>query len=133
MFKRISVLVFAGLVAAAVGCGGSESKMGGVSGTVTLDGKPAADLQVTFTPQKGRPSSGVTDAEGKYELFYIRDQRGAEPGSHVVSITTVAKSSPDPGPPQFVEKVPSKYNVKTTLSADVAKGPNTIDFKLESK
>lgn len=133
MIRYLSVLAFAALMAATVGCGGEKSTMGEVTGVITVDGQPAPDLQVTFSPQAGRPSTGVTDAAGKYELFYIRDQRGATPGSHIVSVTTVAKSSPDPGPPQFVEKIPAKYNVKSTLSADVKLGPNKFDFDLKTK
>ncbi|PQO44070.1 hypothetical protein [Blastopirellula marina] len=133
MIRQLSVLVFAGLLSATVGCGGEKSDMGEVTGVITLDGQPAPDLQVTFSPQAGRPSTGVTDAAGKYELFYIRDERGALPGAHTVSVTTVAQSSPDPGPAQFVEKIPAKYNVKTKLTADVKQGANTIDFQLDSK
>ncbi|MDA7994250.1 MAG: carboxypeptidase-like regulatory domain-containing protein, partial [Pirellulales bacterium] len=41
-----------------------------VVGTVTLDGKPLEGASITFAPQSGRSSSGVTDSSGRYSLNY---------------------------------------------------------------
>ena len=73
-----------------VGCAkGDRPPLGGVHGTVTLDGKPLAGAIVTFEPvEPGRISMGMTDDNGKYELIYIRDEKGAKAGAHRVQITT---------------------------------------------
>jgi hypothetical protein len=146
-----------------LGCSGSGDNvsLGEVSGIVTMDGSPLADAIVVFAPDEGNPSSGRTDASGKYELTYRENVKGAIVGSHKVSITTKqpAKTSDDsePGiegalpidgthgpdsdktqvklPPGTFKKesIPEKYNTNTTLTAEVKAGENTIDFKLESK
>jgi hypothetical protein len=69
-----------------------------VHGTVTLGGKPLANVQVYFTPigvkdeQKLRPrdSMATTDAEGKYELLYLPEERiyGAVVGKNRVWLST---------------------------------------------
>jgi hypothetical protein len=115
-------------------CGGDGADLGRVNGTVTLDGKAYPDAQVLFTPEEGRPSTGITDSDGKYELTYIRATKGASVGTHTVRITTIPKTSSDRGDdPPFKETIPEKYNVNTTLSEQVEQGKNTFDFPLESE
>jgi len=120
------------VICAVVGCG--PSNIGTVSGTVTLDGQPLPDALVTFTPiEDGSPSSGRTDANGSYTLRYTRSIVGAEPGEHVVSVSTYTEGDPDAEPPipEVAEKVPAKYNEKSELKQTVTKGSNTIDLALE--
>ncbi|MBI1247854.1 carboxypeptidase regulatory-like domain-containing protein [bacterium] len=108
--------------------------LGHVTGTVTLDGKPSPNVQVTFAPQDGRPSMGVTDESGRYELIYIRATKGAVPGEHSVSIASIPPEQ-DPGAkvPVFKDPIPPRYNLRSELKEVVVKGPNTIDFQLKSK
>lgn len=129
--------VFAG---SSLGCGSSDRpELGDVHGTVTMDGAPLANAQVVFSPEGGRPSTGVTDAAGKYTLTYIRDIKGAKVGNHSVRIESVPAAPSDPeaatkeAPIPFKETIPAKYNAKSTLTAEVKPGENTIDFPLESK
>ena len=111
-----------------VGCG--SGNMGSVTGTVTADGKPLAGAVVTFSPQpEGRPSSGRTDDNGKYELIYSRSEKGAVIGEHIVRITT-ADEGGDYGKP-IPETLPAKYNVRSELKEQVAAGKNVIDFQLD--
>ena len=121
-----------------IGCSsGDDGNLGSVSGTVTLDGKPYPGAVVTYTPSnnQGRPSKGLTDESGQYELIYIRTTRGAEKGDHRVRITTL----PPSGPPEVVSKikfketVPKKYNTRSELTATVESGSNEINFELDSK
>ena len=70
------------------GCGG---KFPEVSGKVTYDGEPVANLKVVFTPIGGEQnpvpgpfSIGVTDESGVYSLQTRRKDRGAVVGSHRV-------------------------------------------------
>jgi hypothetical protein len=55
-----------------------------VSGTVTRGGTPVNRLFLNFYPEHGRPSWGVTDAEGHYTLSYERAGDGAISGTHRV-------------------------------------------------
>ncbi len=118
------------------GCGGVPSDqpdLGKVSGTVKLDGNPLANVVVAFEPAGGgRPSIGKTDESGHYSLSYNETERGAVVGSHKVSITSPSDApSPTGAPPK--DPIPAKYNVKSELTRDVAKGENSIDFDLTSK
>ena len=116
------------------GCGAANLPgLGFVSGTVTLDGQPLENVLVSFAPENGRPSTGITDSSGNYELNYIRDTKGAIPGTHRVRITTLQEAPSDQDPTAAVqEKIPAKYNVNTTLTAEVNADENTFDFALES-
>lgn len=116
-----------------VGCGQGGPPMGKVSGTVTLDGNPLADVEVEFTPQAegGSPSYGQTDASGQYDLMFSLDRKGALVGKHTVRIT-VPEFDEDGDPIVSTIEIPAKYNSESELTADVPKGGDTIDFALES-
>lgn len=123
------------LVLLATGCGPKYS-LGTVSGVVTLDGKPLPQATVTFSRGQGRMSVGTTDAEGRYQLQYTNSQRGAEPGSHTVRITSQIDHISGEGDLASVEGrkelLPPRYHDKTELTAEVKRGRNTIDFELSS-
>ena len=114
------------LTPAFLGCGqGNRPELGQVNGTVTLDGRPLANATVLFKPQTGRGSFGVTDQDGQYELFYIRDIKGAIVGTHTIRITTATENAAK-------EAIPSRYNLRSELQRDVERGDNTIDLELSS-
>lgn len=131
------------------GCGDKGPKMAPVKGTVTIDGKPAAGAKVAFYPtNNSRPSGGVADASGNFELFTKTKGDGALVGDHAVTVTLLkpppASKKPPPdyaieGPPVKINKsdwiVPEKYSVKETsgLTAQVKAGTNDIKFDLKSK
>lgn len=135
-----SKLCFAIMVCFLSGCGGGADDMpdvGHVTGVVTLDGAPLANAKVFFSPtESGRTSEAVTDAEGKYELRYIRDIMGAKVGEHSVRVTTGAPAIiGDDGKvetPAVPEKVPAKYNTESTLKKEVKPGDQEIDLQLTS-
>ena len=66
--------------------------LGYVSGTLTIGGKPAAGVKVYLTPldqqieganekkERSRDSLGVTDAEGRFTMYYDADHAGAKVG-----------------------------------------------------
>lgn len=68
------------------GCGGAEHPLAQVKGTVTRDGKPMEHIMVHFLPNQGRPSWGVTDAQGRYTMEYT-DRKGVEIAQHKVYVT----------------------------------------------
>mgnify|MGYP003662987241 CR=1 FL=1 len=118
-----------------VGCGGQagdQPDLGSVTGTVTLDEKPLAGVVVVFSPEKGRSSVGTTDSDGKYELIYVGDTKGANIGTHKISITTALGETADEGAAPVKETIPAKYNTQTTLTEEVKAGDNVIDLKLTS-
>jgi hypothetical protein len=104
-----------------------------VKGRVTLNGEPLEGATVEFQPRAegGSPSSGVTDAHGRYELMYTFDTPGAMPGEHVVSIRTAGTYFDDQGNElEREERVPPKYNSQTELRRTVKPGRDKFDFDL---
>lgn len=133
------------------GCGAKGPKLGQVTGKVTLDGQPLANVIVTFTPVAGGiASTGITNSQGEYELV-CQQGKGALVGQHKVSVRSQpptqaaagAVSSDDPSyqyggedssrAPAFVEKIPPKYNTQTQLVKEVKPGKNVIDLELTSQ
>lgn len=135
-WKLLSLVLCACVAFAVVGCGsGSEfaGQTGEVTGTITLDGVPLADAEVTFNPtadDAGGSSSGTTDSEGKYELYILAEEKGAWLGEHEVLIS---KETSDEATEETVQVVPPHYNERTELSATVEEGDNVCDFALESR
>lgn len=101
-----------------------------VSGTVTLDGRPLAKASVVFQSEKGVLSFATTDADGRYELIYIRTDMGAGLGNNTVRI---ASKIDGPVSPTWKDSIPAIYNVDSTLRVEVKPGGNVFDFNLESK
>lgn len=138
--KLCLTLLVGSITVATIGCSsGPDDKpdMGQVTGTVTMDGQPLADATVVFSPENGRPASGKTDASGKYELIYIRDEKGCKIGKCKVSISTLVEAAEAEGEdnkkPENPEKVAASFNTNTTLTAEVKKGENTFDFEVKAK
>lgn len=70
-----------------------------VSGVVTLDGRPLADVEVTFSRTKApegvdieadgsTPSSGFTNSQGEFRLMFDSDNEGVLPGTHQVYLVS---------------------------------------------
>lgn len=128
---RIAALILiTGISMGMVGCGTAEG-LGRVTGVVKLDGQPVPDASVEFTPVdgKGLTSYGRTDKSGYYEMMATRTEKGAAIGQNRVKISTHEVIDNSHSVP---EKIPTKYNSATELSADVKSGSNTFDFELSS-
>ena len=107
-----------------------------VSGRITLDGKPAEGVHVSFQPQGGGPASvGVTNNEGRYTLRRIDTQQpGALVGTHRVYFSLVAENvSPDDAGRPLKSRLPEKYR-KGMISFTVPPGgTDQADFSLTSR
>ena len=79
----------------AAGCG---AKPVPTKGVVTVDGKPLVKATVMFTSQEsgGKDATGLTDANGGFELTTAHEKDGALPGLYKV---TVHYSEPIDVPP----------------------------------
>ena len=76
-FFNATLLSLSFVFLSACGGGSDTPPLGTVTGVVTLDDKPLSDAEVTFQPEKGRPSLGKTDSEGNYTLVYTASDNGA--------------------------------------------------------
>jgi hypothetical protein len=115
------------LMACFAGCGKSGPEVAPVAGRITLDGKPLENADILFQPDGSKPpSSGRTDANGRYELAYKRGVMGGMVGSNTVRITI--SESVVPNPPN----IPARYNTESELTKEVKSGQNEFNFDLTS-
>ncbi len=129
---RSFTLILVVAVCAIAGCSSGSSDippLGEVSGTVTLDGTPVANAEVSFLPASGSPSVGKTDDEGQYTLAYTQDESGAEIGKHTVQISKYGEAG---SADDTMNQLPAKYSQGSTLTAEVKEGQNSFDFELKS-
>lgn len=137
----------------AAGCGHGEPPAG-VEGTLRLDGKPLDHCLVTFLPEPGvdaesHASTGLTDAQGRYQLCQDNGQAGASAGWHRVIVQDLLVSSgmrrsdhgtvdleiEESGPPPPVRR--SRFSLRylspeaTPLRLEVKQGQQVIDLELE--
>ena len=123
------------LIGSLVGCGSStddQPVLGLVSGVVTLDDKPLPNAMVKFQPESGRPSSGLTDVSGRYELSYLPNVMGAKLGQHSISITMEPTGDADvPTTAEATIAIPAKFNTQSKLKEVVVEGEQTINFDLK--
>lgn len=105
-----------------------------VKGLVVLESKPVEGALVTFAPENGRPSTGITDSEGKYELAYNPKVKGAKIGKHIVRISTQRYvENADGSTTEMKETIPAKYNTESTLTVEVKAGQNDFPFTLDKE
>ncbi len=96
-----------------------------VSGTVTLDGEPLKSGSIRFSSPEDASlgiSSGGDVVDGNYEFMAI-------PGKKSVKISCMKEVKKH----VFQNLIPPKYNLKSTLTAEVIEETQQIDFKLKSK
>ena len=86
------------LTTAIVGCGDEDNTTGlyEVKGKLTdKDGKPLANIRVTFHPVKGGDlpaSTGLTDKNGEFTLKTEKGEDGAVAGQHKIVLTAEASA-----------------------------------------
>lgn len=134
--RRLLPILFTAL--AVGGCGGSSDQpdRGYAEGRVTLGGESLSRAMVTFQPDSGRPSFGVTDEDGYYAVEYLPGEEGAKVGKHLVSISTYREPEEE-GDPPTPEQVPVQYNrdaaENAEMTVEVKPGSNTFNWELSSE
>lgn len=149
-----AILTCSLLALVTVGCD-SGPPVGLVTGTVTMDGEPLENAQVSFVPQGGgATATATTDANGNYELYRL-DGPGAVVGTYKVVVTTVKKAQEvdtdvatdsDAYASQAMglnvsayaqaeqsEPIPARYNKNSELVQEVQDGENVVNLELTSK
>jgi hypothetical protein len=118
-----------------------------VEGTVTKDGRPLADIQVTFlvdveAGMQGPRASGYTDAAGHYEVCTDAGDQGAVVGQYRVCLLAPdtndgrsrrAKRREVEPPASEAVQLPPSYSrfAETPLHVEVQPGPQVIDFDVK--
>ena len=139
--------LLAGMVLSLAGCsGGSEvPPLVPVSGTVKINGEPAADVNVTFSPTAGAKTTGAsatTGADGKYQLMHRSGELGVEPGSYGVLFSKYLMPDGSPVPAGQSptdsganESIPERFRSPDTPAhtATVPAEGGTFDFELTIK
>ena len=99
-----------------------------VTGTVTVDGRPAKGIMVQFVPDTQDPSmiavtsQALTDDAGRFELVTTNNEPGAVPGLHRVVLADSLEERPAQGQPmKRPPRLHSKY-VTEGISVTVVEG-----------
>lgn len=122
------------ILIAAIGCGGNA----GVSGTVTLDGKPLPGVHLVFFPKDGDPRTAklfVADADdqGRFTVGAIGSPEGGiPPGPYRLALTTAFSATAGDDEPPPPERVPEAY--RSGIDFEVpAGGTRDAAIELQSK
>lgn len=132
----LSLLVFAG-------CGRSDVVP--VKGKITRAGQPVGNVVIWFTPAEGRPSWALADAEGRFELEYNRENKGAKVSKHRVTVNYDPRPT-DPGEEQLIlsghkarpsrppdmDAILAKYGPAVSqLEVEISKPVEDLEIKLD--
>ena len=116
------------------GCGGDDTPVGTVSGTVTFQGQPVGEGQVSFrSKETGKGNVALVDASGEFSL-----PEALEVGTYTVFVTPPPPPPPDMDdgpqpPPKPYGNIPAKYRGELTspLTAVVKEGKNSFPLELK--
>jgi len=147
--RLLTGLVTAAAAVVVTGCGSARRgpdysgvELVEVSGQVTLDGQPLPGAELLFVAADGCWSSGLTDPDGCYRLRFDSNRFGTPPGPKLVRIHARPVTIDAAGEAQEAEcldesqprdRLPARYNSRSTLTAEIAGPTPNLDFALESK
>lgn len=115
------------------GC--TDSNVGFVSGTITVDGEPAKTGSISFAAEDGKtaPAGGMIE-DGGYEVkLPVGVSRVEIRVPRVIGQTKIYNTEDSPIQDIMEESLPAKYNDETELSYDVPSGKSEKNFDLTSK
>ena len=131
------------------GCGPKYPPVVPVSGKVMYKSQPVEGATVSFFVEGGTPATGMTKADGTFNLTSYKPNDGAPEGSHKVTVTKIETSGGAPagesmeaaaarGPTKITETMllPAPYAspITTPLSFTVTKGQkNHFDIELKDE
>jgi hypothetical protein len=112
----------------------SETPLIPVTGLLTIDGKPAANVSLQFLPdslggQTSGPSAyGTTDDQGRFTLQTHEGHTGAVEGLHVVMLADLDEERPAQGTaPTKPSRIPQVYaTVSSPLRVTLQEGKEAI-------
>ena len=133
-----SVLVAAVCCVWLAGCGETGPSTVPVKGTLTIDGQPANNVQITFSPiDASLPAASGQVTNGAFELFSgAQGKPGAAPGKYKVVLAAQATAddaaySGQGGPPKQELPFPKKYTSAETSDKEVEVTAGSNDIKIE--
>lgn len=120
------------------GCG-EQPPLNDLSGTVTYNGKPLPNFELSFLPKEGRPGNAVTDDQGRFEhVMYNEKRNGLLTGEYQVLVHFIPTEPPKiPGePPEIPEQWHSllrKYGnyQEPALQITIEEGQKTLQLDLK--
>jgi hypothetical protein len=117
------------VIVAVAGCGRGGSSLTPAQGVVKINGAPAANLLLQFTPAQahgGRilSATAVSDASGRFVLTCDNGKPGAPVGTHKVTVVdnNLATEDEPGGTPQSrppVNRIPDIFASATTTPLEV--------------
>ena len=141
MINRLKLVLVCLIAISASGCNAGGPEIVEIEGVATRNGKPVPNVRIYFMPDDGRPSWGVTDAEGKFVLDYDYDYDGAKVGTHTVWIqdesgnvdpTLAMSGAARPKRNPEMAEILEKYGKdKSQLKVEVKKPDKNFQLKLD--
>lgn len=130
-------LCFIGLVVvlSTIGCG-PESNMATITGTVSVDGKPADSGSISFVPVDGMAQTAGAPIEpgGKFTSQIPVGESKVEIRIPKVVGKKKLYDTPDSPEQEMMEEVlPAKYNENTELRFNAVRGKNEKNFEVSAK
>lgn len=137
------IIILTAMAVSIIGCG-NDRRSAPVSGTVTNDGQPVADVVVRFQPvgggntkqlEAGMGSYGKTDASGRFVMrFTDDDSTGAMIGDHTVIIDELTPADSEDNDAGGLDeaptsRIPQKW-AAGTVQFSVKEGSNEANFDL---
>jgi hypothetical protein len=125
------------------GCGGETDQLPreAISGSVTFDGQPLKNGYIQFLPDAASDDATFAGGPIREGKFDIPREQGPTPGRYSVTVISGEAAPSEASAAELPgagfskkEKIPAKYNSRTTLTAEVKKGgPNQFEFPLKTK
>lgn len=110
-----SLMLFSLIALTLFGCSKEPSyELVPAKGVIKIAGRPAANVMVQSMPDimaenNGPTSSGISNANGEFELKTTDQKPGAVPGKHIITLVDMDEERPEQGspaakPPRFDSK-----------------------------
>ncbi|MCC6508696.1 MAG: hypothetical protein IT423_06295 [Pirellulaceae bacterium] len=121
-----------------LGCAKAAPVLIPAKGTISIKGKPAANISLQFLPdvKEGTacvfPSStAISSADGSFELSTVDSQPGAVPGPHLVVLADLDEERPAQGKERTRPvRLDSRYSIAGSLKVSIEEGkPIVIDIR----